>query len=369
VGSSDHLRDKRGGTDAEDVEQQDDDSERNGERLTRGSDPARNIRSLLTDLSAAIVTGAVGVAGTVLGVSSSYLLSIRQSRSQFRVETALEIAASEKHVWSVDESAFSELNAVVQRIEARLVVARIDHELRSAFATVTLECWYSVRESVEIDPHNYAISSKVLEARQSVTTAVIAACCILTVGPLATSCRRPLSPWSASLCPRGPAPCHRGTFGDTDSLGSPHHRGAGTEQASYALDEMSTDGSSPRTTAYLQQGADRYRSEPGSCAHATLVPKGRAAQRPHEPRWRDRAAPTNLTGWTVFEEDLDRVLKAHCERVAYVARVTTDYEHKFRGTVGETVRPTCGDYGRQGDFHFTWPDEEPRGATDCVIAS
>jgi hypothetical protein len=76
----------------------------------------------------------------------------------------------ERHVWGTD---WIELQAHLQRQEARLVVARVPQDLVEAFRTISEACWKDLQRSIEAsDGEHPGIKLALLEARRSVHRAV-----------------------------------------------------------------------------------------------------------------------------------------------------------------------------------------------------
>jgi len=93
-----------------------------------------------------LVTGLVSGGVALLGTWISNWFSIRREDKAFRTQTALELAGIERLVWKGD---WLELNAQLQRQEARLAVARVPDDLILAFRSITQRSRRDIAESDE----------------------------------------------------------------------------------------------------------------------------------------------------------------------------------------------------------------------------
>jgi hypothetical protein len=102
----------------------------------------------------------------LLGVGVSNWMAARRERATFRTETVLELAGMERLVWGED---WVELQAHLQRQEARLAVGGVPDDLVQAFHDISLACWHNLQESIERSAgQEPGIRTQLLDARQLV---------------------------------------------------------------------------------------------------------------------------------------------------------------------------------------------------------
>jgi hypothetical protein len=125
----------------------------------------------MADIGSTFAGGAIGVGGTLLGVAINFALAGRRENRRFRVETALELAGTERLIWDETANSYVEMRAHLQRADARLSESGVSQALRSGFACITASCWAENHASLE-RTDKPGINTTLLEAREKVLEAM-----------------------------------------------------------------------------------------------------------------------------------------------------------------------------------------------------
>jgi len=116
-----------------------------------------------TDTAIAISSVASG-SFALLGVAVSNRMTRNRERGRFRSDAALALADLEAAVWGDN---WIELQAEVQRQQARLTIAGVGEDLAEALALVAVASWADRRAHVErVERLDAGIRSDLLDARQ-----------------------------------------------------------------------------------------------------------------------------------------------------------------------------------------------------------
>jgi hypothetical protein len=123
-----------------------------------------------SNVEIAIVSGLLSGGFAVLGGAITTLTASRREVRNFRTETALELAGMERFVWG---NSWTELEAHLERQQARLTVAGVPEDLVTAFQSISLACWRDLRDSRELSGgEDSGIAKELLEARREVHRAI-----------------------------------------------------------------------------------------------------------------------------------------------------------------------------------------------------
>jgi hypothetical protein len=122
-----------------------------------------------SNVDIAIVTGVLSGGFALLGGAITTLTAGRRERRNFETETALELAGMERLVWGED---WTELEAHLQREEARLAIARVPNDLVTALNEISSACWRDLRDSREVGDEYPGMDQELIEARRGVHRAI-----------------------------------------------------------------------------------------------------------------------------------------------------------------------------------------------------
>ena len=109
----------------------------------------------------------------LLGVGFSNGLANRRERRNYRRETAMELADTERAIWQDD---WIELNVQLERLDARLASAGVTPALFNALRDLSILCWRDRHHMQQVhggDPDLAGISNELLEARRLVARACV----------------------------------------------------------------------------------------------------------------------------------------------------------------------------------------------------
>ncbi|HEX9966858.1 MAG TPA: hypothetical protein VGB06_02820 [Solirubrobacterales bacterium] len=121
----------------------------------------------------AIISGALSGGFALAGVGVSSWIASRRQRAEFREETVLELAGMERLVWGDN---WIELNAHLQRQQARWSISGLPSSLVDDFQAISKACWRDGRQTVEQSSgKHHMISVTLLDAREAVHNAARAA--------------------------------------------------------------------------------------------------------------------------------------------------------------------------------------------------
>jgi hypothetical protein len=120
-----------------------------------------------------LITGAIGIIGTVAGVTISELFARARRMADVRHTTALELAEMEPFIWPPTE--WVDLEVKVQRLDASLLASDVPDGLRDAFRTTTRACWrYTADEDEMSGGAQIGLSMSLVAVRRAIDLAVLA---------------------------------------------------------------------------------------------------------------------------------------------------------------------------------------------------
>lgn len=120
----------------------------------------------MADSALALVSGVLSGGFALAGVGLSNWTSATREKRAFGRETALELAGMERLVWG---DSWVELNAHLQRQEARWSIAGLPPDLIRDFRTVSIACWQDQQTTRERSGGEHqGIATTLLDAREAV---------------------------------------------------------------------------------------------------------------------------------------------------------------------------------------------------------
>jgi hypothetical protein len=126
--------------------------------------------SASSNVTVPIVTAVSSGGFALLGVGVSSWWSGRREKARFRTESVLELAGMERLIWGED---WIELQAHLQRQQARLAIGGVPEDLIQSFRTISIACWRDLQANiVGSGGQEPGIDTKLLGVREAVHCAI-----------------------------------------------------------------------------------------------------------------------------------------------------------------------------------------------------
>lgn len=124
----------------------------------------------MADTAITIVSIVSAGSFALLGAELADRRARRRERASFRTETALELAAMERHIWGDD---WAELQAHIERQRARMMVGGVPSDLIDAFDELSAACFRDSQRSLKMSNEEMrGIGVSLLHARKATHKAI-----------------------------------------------------------------------------------------------------------------------------------------------------------------------------------------------------